>query len=114
VPNLLEIGVSDWQTNLRYLAPGHGEIDEMMAGVDFYEDGHPVQLLTGVSREQAAFMEQVAAGRMVPKQLPVGIERTCGWPQISTSKSPDKIPRQNAIVPVGSPLVVTFTSYVPQ
>jgi hypothetical protein len=44
VPNLLEISVSDWQTNLRYLAPGHGDIDEIMAGVDIYEGGHPVSL----------------------------------------------------------------------
>lgn len=113
VGNLLGIDLRAWNECLHMLGPGHGyTIDEMLAGVDVYEDGHPVQLLS-INREQAVFMEQVLAGKLIVQEDPQGLDPDKVLDVNVGFKITEQDPVPNSIVPVGTTLTVKWTQYVP-
>lgn len=109
IQSLIGVDIGSFEGAQRWLSPGHAEtIDQIMAGLDVYEDGHPIFPLSGVTREQAQFIELVSARRLELTVNPTGID--ANWQDAHLNYVlTEQFPPAETMAVEGSMLTVTFT-----
>lgn len=109
VPSVIGMGINSFESAQQHLTGGGWTIDQMLAGVDVYEDGYPVFPLSGVSREQAVFIEHIVQGRLQLTMNPTGI--FSGWTSPETDYViTEQFPFAGGKVAEGTMITVSFTA----